>query len=84
MGIDATQIEEYRPPWALHVRGVIYPPDDQSTRLIECYCEHPRCNGFFKVACNSGRVRQHINNFAKAHVHRDAFNNPTRNPLEDR
>lgn len=82
--IDATKIDEYRPPWATHVRGTIYPPDDGGSRVIEMHCEHVGCNGYFRVTCNSGRVKQHIANFAQSHLHRDALTKPTKNPLEER
>lgn len=67
----------YSPPWAPHVVGT-YPdrkfdPETQewSDQKIEMKCT--TCGGTYQFTCTSGAVRQHIQNFAVAHAHRDPF-----------
>jgi hypothetical protein len=79
--------EEYRPPWAPHVVGLIDPHalDVDSMpipRRIDIRCEHSGCGATWQATCTSGAVRTHVNNFAKSHVHRDVFENPRPNPIE--
>lgn len=72
---------EWRPPWALHVKGEYTPRErgpsgfcePQRVRMV---CEFElspgqRCGQTWQTTCASGNVRSHINNFAKAHAHFD-------------
>jgi len=82
LGVDISKIEEYRPKWAEHVLGKIWPRDDDGVQVIEMFCE--KCNAYFRATCTSGRVRTHVNNYALVHVHRDPMTKPARSPLEER
>lgn len=79
---DERKTVEYRPPWAPHVVGR-YPErlwDKEASAWVEqkiiMTCEHPGCGGSFQTTCSSGMTREHVNNFAKSHVHRDVFKDP--------
>lgn len=72
--------EEWRPDWAKHVLGRFTRRTvDPDTRLpepqkVEIKCE--QCGATWQVQCSSGLVRNHINNFAKSHAHRDPLDAP--------
>lgn len=66
----------YSPGWAKHVVGE-YPdrePDGDGgfePQLVKIACSS--CGATHQVKCNSGNVRMHVVQFAKAHYHKDPF-----------
>lgn len=75
----------YSPPWAKHVVGT-YPeksvdPEtgEPQEQRIEIVCNE--CKATWRVDCRSGMVKQHVQNFALSHAHRDPLREPIkRNP----
>ena len=85
---DKPKLIEWSPPWAPHVLGRYTPRErDEVTGLCEaqqvfmvCRFRNPDgtlCGQTWQTTCASGNVRSHINNFAKAHAHKD-FTAPPR------
>lgn len=72
---------QWSPPWAPHVKGRY----TEKCRGDQGFCEPQRvtmlcafkhedgsvCGATWQTVCASGNVRGHINNFAKAHDHKD-------------
>lgn len=70
-------MKSYSPPWAPHVVGT-YPEKsvDPVTGEPEAQRVNMRCatcGATWRVDCYSGMVKQHVQNFALAHAHRDAL-----------
>lgn len=85
---DEQQWIEWSPPWAPHVKGKYTPRKrgdegfcEPQTVLMVCTHKDPEtgklCGANWQTKCSSGNVRSHINNFAKAHAHKD-FTRPPR------
>jgi hypothetical protein len=68
----------YSPPWAPHVRGMIDEREvDPETGALEeqrVDVECGECGAKLHRTCSSGAVREHVNRFATAHLHRDPLN----------
>lgn len=70
----------FRPPFAPHVEGVYderrYDPEARAweEQKIEITCEV--CSTVHKVTCTTGLAREHVNRFARVHVHRDPLTDP--------
>jgi hypothetical protein len=68
----------YSPIWAPHVRGEwterTYDedglPEEQSVTIV---CGE--CKGVHRMKCTSGLAREHVQRFARAHLHRDPMSN---------
>lgn len=70
------QRHEWSPAWAPHVLGYYYdrvPDEDGIPEEAEVGATCTTCHTDFKRTCSSGMMRQHIANFAIAHVHRHPF-----------
>lgn len=65
--------EAYSPQWAPHVKGVYERAMDDDGLpeptwvLLAC----DKCRGTHRVHCTSGAPRQHVQAFARLHLHRD-------------
>lgn len=80
--MSAVEWEAWSPDWAPHVVGRYTKRTfDAETQLpepqkVEIRCTFPGCNAEWKLDCSSGLVRDHVNNFAKSHTHRDPLAAP--------
>lgn len=73
--------ETYSPLWCPNVVGRYSPrQQDPETGMPEEQLWEAECTAckarWGPAACTSGLVRNHIANFAKAHTHRDALQDP--------
>ena len=66
--MDKTRVE-FSPTWAPHVKGWHTLRDEDGVAHWGATCAHCKATAG-PVACTSGLLRQHINKFALAHVHR--------------
>lgn len=70
----------HSPQWAPHVVGefperTVDPETGESEgQLIKMRCSI--CKATYQYRCMTGAVRQHIQNFAVAHAHRDPLKEP--------
>lgn len=69
------KVEEWRPPWAPHVRGqierAVFDPEtgEREPQRWTVLCE--KCGGTFRGECYSGQSRTHVSRFARLHLHAD-------------
>lgn len=63
--------ESWRPPWAPHVVGRHERWDSTERTPIRYQCECERCGAVWQGECGTGRVRAHVERFARQHLHRD-------------
>lgn len=78
---------DWSPAWAPHIKGrytarIRDPESGRSEpQKVTMRCTHEGeggvCGATWQTVCASGNVRVHINNFAKAHAHKD-FASPAR------
>lgn len=70
---DANERVEYRPAWNRNVVGLVARtnPEPGETELVKFRCEV--CGQRGAVQCHSGAYRQHVDRFARQHVHTDPF-----------
>lgn len=68
---------EFRPEWAPHVNGryarrTFDPETGQADdQAWTAHCT--KCGQSWQGKCSSGQVKQHIQRFARVHLHRDPF-----------
>lgn len=72
----AARLYTWRPPHAAHVVGTWTPRSFDAkglpkAQVVSCRCE--ACGAAWEVPCTSGLVRQKVQAFALAHLHRDVL-----------
>jgi hypothetical protein len=69
----------FSPGWCPHVVGTYEENDGEFEQKYSIVCN--KCGATWgPTICNSGLVRQHIGNFALAHIHRDPLLEPFPSP----